>query len=54
MLRAQLIELGYDAIGYLSIDDVSTRLSLTLAEIPAIIILDLNDAEITRSQSRQY
>ncbi len=50
MLRAELIEQGYDAIGVLSLADALTKLGYRPAESPEVVILDLNDAKISRSQ----
>jgi DNA-binding response OmpR family regulator len=50
MLRAELIEQGYDAVGYLTIDQTLIELSRSPGQKPQIIILDLNGQEITRAR----
>lgn len=50
MLRAELIELGYDAVGFLSIDDALLRLYRRPGQKPKAIILDLNELDISQAR----
>ena len=47
MLRAELIEHGYDATGYLMIEQALAELMRRPAEKPQVIILDLGTQAIT-------
>ncbi len=47
LLRAELIEHGYDAVGYLNLDQALTALPSRIGEEPAAIVLDLNNQLIT-------
>jgi DNA-binding response OmpR family regulator len=50
MLRAELIEQGYDAVGYPRTDQALIELSRSPEQKPQIIVLDLNGQEITRAR----
>jgi DNA-binding response OmpR family regulator len=49
MLRAELIERGYDATGYLTIDQALVELMHRPTEKPQAIILDLSGQAITHA-----
>jgi DNA-binding response OmpR family regulator len=49
MLRAELIERGYDATGYLTIDQALVELMRNPTEKPQAIILDLSGQAITHA-----
>jgi len=42
-LRAELIERGYDAVGFVAARDAVVRLMVARAKRPALIVLDLHD-----------
>jgi hypothetical protein len=50
MLRAELIERGFDAIGYVSVVDALLVSCHPTVEKPAVVILDLNEIDVTRAQ----
>ena len=50
MLRAELIERGYDAVGFLTIEDALHAIYGRAKAKPGIIILDLHEIEISRAQ----
>ncbi|MBZ5497488.1 MAG: hypothetical protein LAP85_13890 [Acidobacteriia bacterium] len=50
ILRAELIEHGFDAVGYLTLDEALVELPRRLSRKPQIIILDLSGQEITRAR----
>ncbi len=47
LLRAELIENGYDAVGYVNLDQALTALSGRIEGKPVAIVLDLNNQLIT-------
>jgi DNA-binding response OmpR family regulator len=49
MLRAELIERGYDATGYLTVDQALVELMRNPTEKPQAIILDLGGQAITHA-----
>ena len=46
VLRAELIERGYHAVGFSAVGDAATRLVLARAPAPALIVLDLQQQQI--------
>lgn len=42
-LRAELIERGYDATGFVTLEDAVRRLRLTRSRRPALLVLDRHD-----------
>ena len=50
LLRAELIERGYDAIGFRALDEALIALARAIREPPDAVILDLADQQVTRSQ----
>ncbi len=50
MLRAELIERGYDAIGFVEIQDALLGIYVRPAGKASIVILDLTDLDVTRTQ----
>ena len=50
LLRAELIEQGYDATGYPTTDEAVAELSRQPLQKPRVLILDLTGQEITRHQ----
>ncbi len=49
LLRAELIEDGYDAVGYLTAEQTLEALRCPSAEKPGAVILDLNGQTLTSS-----
>jgi DNA-binding response OmpR family regulator len=45
-LRAELIERGYDAVGFVTMKDALLRLMLVRSRRPALLVLDLHGQEI--------
>ncbi len=50
LLRAELIEGDYDAIGFRSFEEALIALARATREPPKAVILDLTDQQVTRSQ----
>lgn len=48
LLRAELIERGYDAIGFASLDDAILRLATALDRRPRLVLVNLSGQEVTR------
>ena len=46
-LRAELIERGYDALGFVNIDDAMESLLRGLSPRPKVIVIELRDQDIT-------
>ena len=42
-LRAELIERGYDATGFVSLKDAVIRLMLARSQRPGLLVIDLHD-----------
>jgi len=51
LLRAELIERGYDATGFATLEDALTRLMLTPARRPALLVLDRRDQVVDERTS---
>jgi hypothetical protein len=47
-LRAELIERGYDAVGFVTLREALVRLVLPRARPPAVLVLDLHEAVLDR------
>jgi DNA-binding NtrC family response regulator len=48
-LRAELIERGYDAVGFLELDEAMAALRAPHPQKPQVIVLELRDQVLTRS-----
>jgi len=51
-LRAELIERGHDAVGFITIRDAVISLTLGRARQPALIVCDLHGQELDRGLAR--
>jgi hypothetical protein len=50
-LRAELIERGFDAVGYANLSTALAALDTPGAALPALIVLELCDLSLTRNES---
>lgn len=46
-LRAELIERGYDAVGFVTMKDALLRLMLARSRRPALLVVDLHGQDVT-------
>ena len=51
LLRAELIERGYDATGFVTLEDAVRRLMLPPARRPALLVLDRRDQVVDERTS---
>ena len=51
LLRAELIERGYDATGFVTLEDAARRLMLPPARRPALLVLDRRDQVVDEQTS---
>jgi DNA-binding response OmpR family regulator len=49
-LRAELIERGYDAVGFVTMKDALIRLMLARSRAPALLVVDLHGQDVQQMQ----
>ncbi len=52
LLRAELLERGYDVIGFERVDDAILRLAVERQRRPELVIIDVEGLEVSRSALR--
>jgi DNA-binding response OmpR family regulator len=51
-LRAELIERGYDAVGFVTMKDALIRLMLARSRTPALLVVDLHGQDVPRANEK--